>query len=56
MDDMSIYFKQVQLLLEAIPFINKEVCFALKGGIYMRETWLSAASSTRQCVSVRKPK
>jgi len=32
MDNTNIYFKQVQLLLEVIPFINKEVCFALKGG------------------------
>ncbi|MDD2368626.1 MAG: nucleotidyl transferase AbiEii/AbiGii toxin family protein [Sulfuricurvum sp.] len=32
MDNTTIYFKQVQLLLETIPFINKEECFALKGG------------------------
>ncbi|MCX6061145.1 MAG: nucleotidyl transferase AbiEii/AbiGii toxin family protein [Campylobacterales bacterium] len=32
MDNTNIYFKQVQLLLEVIPFVNKEECFALKGG------------------------
>ncbi len=28
----SIYYKQVQLLLEVLPFVSKEECFALKGG------------------------
>lgn len=32
MDNTNIYFKQVQLLLEVLPFVNKEECFALKGG------------------------
>ena len=26
------YFEQVKLLLEVIPFVAKEKCFALKGG------------------------
>ncbi len=28
----NIYFKQVKLLLEVLPYVNKEECFALKGG------------------------
>ena len=28
----SIYYKQVQLLMDVIPFIAKEETFALKGG------------------------
>lgn len=32
MDRNSVYFKQVQLLIRILPFIEKEKCFALKGG------------------------
>jgi len=32
LDKNSIYYKQVQLLLEVLPFVLKEGCFALKGG------------------------
>jgi hypothetical protein len=32
MDRTSIYYKQVQLLLQVIPFISRYDCFALKGG------------------------
>lgn len=32
LDKVSIYYKQVQLLLEVLPFVSKEECFALKGG------------------------
>ena len=32
LDSSNIYYKQVQLLLEALPYINNEECFALKGG------------------------
>lgn len=32
LDRSSIYYKQVQLLLEVLPYINEEECFALKGG------------------------
>lgn len=32
MDRTSIYYKQVQLLLQVIPFISRHDCFALKGG------------------------
>lgn len=32
MDRTSIYYKQVQLLLQVIPFIARHDCFALKGG------------------------
>lgn len=32
LDKASIYYKQVQLLLEVLPYISKEECFALKGG------------------------
>ncbi len=31
-DSSNIYYKQVQLLLEVLPYINNEECFALKGG------------------------
>ena len=32
LDSSNIYYKQVQLLLEVLPYINNEECFALKGG------------------------
>ena len=32
LDSSNIYYKQVQLLLEVLPHINNEECFALKGG------------------------
>lgn len=32
MDKQSPYYKQVSLLIRLIPIINKESCFALKGG------------------------
>jgi predicted nucleotidyltransferase component of viral defense system len=32
LDSSNIYYKQVQLLLEVLPYINNESCFALKGG------------------------
>jgi predicted nucleotidyltransferase component of viral defense system len=32
LDNSNIYYKQVQLLLEVLPDINNEECFALKGG------------------------
>jgi len=32
LDSSNIYYKQVQLLLEVLPYINNEKCFALKGG------------------------
>jgi len=32
LDKNSIYYKQVQLLLEVLPYVSKEECFALKGG------------------------
>ncbi|MCH9812989.1 MAG: nucleotidyl transferase AbiEii/AbiGii toxin family protein [Epsilonproteobacteria bacterium] len=32
MDNTNIYYKQVQLLLEVLPFVSEEDCFALKGG------------------------
>ena len=32
MERDSVYFRQAQLLLQAIPYIAKERCFALKGG------------------------
>jgi len=32
LDSSNIYHKQVQLLLEVLPYINNEECFALKGG------------------------
>jgi predicted nucleotidyltransferase component of viral defense system len=31
-DSSNIYYKQVQLLLEVMPYVSKEECFALKGG------------------------
>ncbi|RUO18648.1 nucleotidyl transferase AbiEii/AbiGii toxin family protein [Aliidiomarina haloalkalitolerans] len=32
MDRSSIYYQQVQLLIEVLPFISRYDCFALKGG------------------------
>ncbi|WP_257284015.1 nucleotidyl transferase AbiEii/AbiGii toxin family protein, partial [Endozoicomonas sp. SESOKO1] len=32
MDRSSYFYKQVQLLLQVLPFISKHSCFALKGG------------------------
>lgn len=32
MDRNSIYYKQVQLLMQVLPFVGKQKCFALKGG------------------------
>lgn len=32
MDRSSSYFRQVQLLLQTLPFVSRESCFALKGG------------------------
>ncbi|MFF1015039.1 nucleotidyl transferase AbiEii/AbiGii toxin family protein [Proteus mirabilis] len=32
MDRNSIYYKQVQLLIQVLPFVAKQQCFALKGG------------------------
>ena len=32
LESSNIYYKQVQLLLEVLPYINNEECFALKGG------------------------
>lgn len=32
LDKTSIYYKQVQLLMEVLPYVSKEDCFALKGG------------------------
>ncbi|MDM3842271.1 nucleotidyl transferase AbiEii/AbiGii toxin family protein [Proteus mirabilis] len=32
MDINSIYYKQVQLLIQVLPFVAKQQCFALKGG------------------------
>ncbi|NLY34170.1 MAG: nucleotidyl transferase AbiEii/AbiGii toxin family protein [Alcaligenaceae bacterium] len=32
MSQNNIYYKQVQLLLRVLPFINEQPCFALKGG------------------------
>ena len=32
MDRSSIYYKQVQLLMQVIPFVAEQKCFALKGG------------------------
>ncbi len=31
-DSSNIYYKQVQLLLEVVPYVSNEECFALKGG------------------------
>ncbi len=32
MDKTSIYYKQVKLLIQILPFVGEEKCFALKGG------------------------
>ena len=32
LDSSNIYYQQVRLLLEVLPYINDEECFALKGG------------------------
>jgi len=32
MDKQSMYGKQVQLLVQALPIVFNESCFALKGG------------------------
>jgi len=32
LDKSSIYYKQVQLLLDVLPYVSHEECFALKGG------------------------
>lgn len=32
MDRNSIYYKQAQLLIQVLPFVAKQKCFALKGG------------------------
>jgi predicted nucleotidyltransferase component of viral defense system len=41
MDRNSIYYKQVQLLMQVLPFAAKQSCFALKGGtainLFVRE-------------------
>jgi len=41
MDRNSVYYKQVQLLMQALPFVAKQQCFALKGGtainLFVRE-------------------
>lgn len=41
MDRTSIYYKQVQLLIQVIPFVAQQSCFALKGGtainLFVRE-------------------
>ena len=41
MDRNGIYYKQVQLLMQVLPFIAKQKCFALKGGtainLFVRE-------------------
>lgn len=41
MDRNSIYYKQVQLLIQVLPFVAKQECFALKGGtainLFVRE-------------------
>jgi predicted nucleotidyltransferase component of viral defense system len=41
MDRSSIYYKQVQLLMQLLPFVAKQKCFALKGGtainLFVRE-------------------
>lgn len=41
MDRSSIYYKQVQLLMQVLPFVAKQECFALKGGtainLFVRE-------------------
>ncbi len=41
MDRNSIYYKQVRLLMQVLPFVAKQKCFALKGGtainLFVRE-------------------
>jgi predicted nucleotidyltransferase component of viral defense system len=41
MNRNSIYYKQVQLLMQVLPFVAKQSCFALKGGtainLFVRE-------------------
>ncbi len=41
MDRSSTYYKQVQLLMQVLPFVAKQSCFALKGGtainLFVRE-------------------
>ena len=41
MDRNNIYYKQVQLLMQVLPFVAKQECFALKGGtainLFVRE-------------------
>ena len=41
MDRNSIYYKQVHLLMQVLPFVAKQECFALKGGtainLFVRE-------------------
>ena len=32
MDRTSLYYKQVQLLVQLLPLVAEEACFALKGG------------------------
>lgn len=32
MDRSSVYYRQVQLLLQLMPFVAQHECFALKGG------------------------
>ena len=31
MDRNSVFFKQAQLMMRVMPFVEKEACFALKG-------------------------
>lgn len=41
MDRNRVYYKQVQLLMQVLPFVAKQTCFALKGGtainLFVRE-------------------
>ena len=41
MDNNNIYYRQVQLLVQLLPLIAEEHCFALKGGtainLFIRE-------------------
>lgn len=32
MDRQSVYYQQVQLLLQVLPIVSQHACFALKGG------------------------
>lgn len=32
MDRQSVYYQQVQLLLQVLPIVSEHDCFALKGG------------------------